>query len=74
MRDDADVDRAVFHFFQNLVAEIPVDADLHGGKAPVVLRENIRQHVKARRFVRADSERAVRRARLIRHRSQRFIA
>ena len=56
------------------MAEIPVDAYLHAGKAPVEFRENIRQDVKARRLVRADSERAVRRARLIRHGAQRFIA
>ena len=73
-RDDAHVHGAVFHFFQNFVAEIPVDADLHGGKAPAVLRENFRQHVEAGRFVGADGQRAARRAGLVRHGAQRFVA
>ena len=54
-RDDADVDGAVFDLLDHFVAEIPVDADLHGGIALVVFRENIGQDVEAGCLVGADA-------------------
>src|ERR1700730_9467127 len=72
-RNDAHVNGAVFDFLENLMAEIAVDADLYRWKAPAILGENVREHVKTRRFVRSDSECAARGAGLVGNGTQRFI-
>src|SRR6516162_6624256 len=72
--DDADIDQTVLQPFENLVAEVAIDADLHIGVAPPIFAESLRQHIEACRFIRADRKNATRSLQLISHRSQRFAA
>ncbi len=70
----ADFDGAIFEFLYHLVAEVAIDADLHARKPTVIFGKNVGQHVETRGFVRADGQRAVRRAGLVCHGAQRFVA
>jgi hypothetical protein len=58
-RDNADVDRAIFNALQNFVAEITVNADVYQRKAPLKLRENVRQQIQASRFVGSENHRSL---------------
>src|SRR5712664_245007 len=58
-RDDADIDGAIFHALQNLVAEIAVDADVHERIAALKFGKNIGEQVEAGRFVGAENDGAL---------------
>ena len=49
--DDAYIDGAVLELFNNLVAEVSVNTDLHAGIEVTVLGKDIGQDVKAGRLV-----------------------
>src|SRR5206468_1621831 len=57
--DDADIDGAVLNALENLVAEVPVDADVHQRIAALKFRKNIGKQIKAGGFVGAEDDRAL---------------
>ena len=71
---NAHFDGAVLELLRDLVAEIPVNVDLHRRVTPAVFRKHLRQNVEAGSLVGADAKRAARRAAMVRHRHQRFLA
>ena len=71
-RDDSHVHRSVLHLLQHLVAEIPVNADLHSRIEAMIFRENIRKHIQARRFVGSQREHAARSRGFVGHGAQGF--
>ena len=72
--NDTDVDRAVFHALQNLVAEIAIDADVHLGIAALKFSENVGEQIEARGFVGAKNEGALDNVAAVGHDLNGFVA
>ncbi len=72
--EDAHIERTVFQFFDDLISEIAIDADLHIGKTAAIFGENFGQNIKAGGFVGPDKQRSARRMPVIGDRDQGFVA
>src|SRR5258708_22601955 len=72
--DDADVNRAVLHALQDLVAEVAVYADVHQRIAALKFRKNIREQVEAGGFIGAEDDRSLNNVAAVRNDLNGFVA
>src|SRR5215470_3118153 len=66
--------RAIFQLFDDLIAEISVDADLYRRITAAILSKNLWQNVQTRSLVGSDPQRSSRSPLMVGHRGQRLFA
>src|SRR6266849_3976379 len=72
-RDNPYVYLTVFQFLDDLVAEVPINADLDSRIKPTILGKHLRQDVQASGFVGANPQSAAGSCALVGYRQQRLI-